>query len=101
VSKLDLDQITNLEKEEFVANSVGFTLDEYRDLKKVFSHGLKELRAAINHDLISIGEASKIAELPKEDQLEALKKLGYNEEKDLPNLYDNEIEDLINDIKGS
>lgn len=67
----------------------------------MFSDGLKELRVAINYGLISISEARKIAELPKENQLDALKRLGYNERKNLLTVYDDGIEDLINDLKGS
>ncbi|WP_010598961.1 hypothetical protein [Rickettsiella massiliensis] len=94
------DQLTDLENEEFAANCVGFKLEEYKDLKNIFIYRIKKLRAAINHDIVSISEASKIAELPKEHQLETLKRLGYTDEKDLPNVYDDEIIDLINDMKG-
>ncbi|WP_010598981.1 hypothetical protein [Rickettsiella massiliensis] len=100
MDKIEQDQLTNLEKEEFAVNCVGFKLEEYKDLKNVFSYGIRELRSAISHDIVSISEASKIAKLPKEHQLEALKRLGYTKEKDLPNVYDDEIIDLINDMKG-
>lgn len=55
--------------EEIAANLVGFTVEEFRNIKKVIGNGIPELIEATRKKIITIIEAGKIAELSKKDQL--------------------------------